>query len=447
VSTKIKLPDMTQFRVADDVHLDLAQINEAKKAVWTQADGLLAAAQREGRELTASEARSYDAAVRVVDELADIAAKRTVDRSGVVPVGPDGVYWSNPDPLAPGRSVAGSTAYRDGVPLTERQTFAGFLQSRGLAREEESGLSLRKYLRGAMFGEWSGAEAERRAMTGATAADGGFLIPAPLAAEIIDLARAETRVFQAGARLVPMANRTLDVARWAEDPTPQWRAEGAPIAEDDAALDKVTLEAHSLAVVTKITRELLEDASGIEEQLRRAFAIGFALKVDHAAMYGTGTGEEPTGLINTPGIAKTNVAANGGPPTWDVLVDSVGRVRDANETPTAQVMADRTARSLGKQKDSQGTYLAAPGYLDGVRRLSTSQVPVGLTTGTSNDTSDVFTGDFSQLYVGVRTALTITVLRERYMVEEGSFGLVGWYRGDVAVARPKAFDIVRGVRP
>ncbi len=53
----------------------------------------------------------------------------------------------------------------------------------------------------------------------------------------------------------------------------------------------------------------------------------------------------------------------------------------------------------------------------------------------------------SQLYVGVRTALTITVLRKRYMVEEGSFGLVGWYRGDVAVARPKAFDIVRGVRP
>jgi hypothetical protein len=53
----------------------------------------------------------------------------------------------------------------------------------------------------------------------------------------------------------------------------------------------------------------------------------------------------------------------------------------------------------------------------------------------------------ASLRIGVRTALTITVLRERYVVEEGSFGLVGWYRGDVAVARPKAFDIVRGVRP
>jgi HK97 family phage major capsid protein len=389
--------------------------------------------QAEVRGLT----KTLDGLLNLVDDMT------VIDRRGVVP---DGGFWMAGDGSGR-RAFADVGEYRDGVPLTERQSFAGFLQARGLVREEETGLSLRKYLRGAMFGEWSGAEAERRAMTGATAADGGFMLPAPLAAEIIDLARAETRVFQAGARLVPMANRTLDVARWAEDPTPQWRSEAAPIAEDDAALDKVTLEAHSLAVVTKITRELLEDATGIEEQLRRAFAIGFALKVDAAAMYGTGASDEPTGLINTSGIAKTNVAANGGPPTWDVLVDSVGRVRDANESPTAQVMADRTARSLGKQKDSQGTYLAAPGYLDGVRRLTTSQVPVNLTTGTSTDASDVFTGDFSQLLVGVRTALSITVLRERFMVEEGSFGLVGWYRGDVAVARPKAFDIVRGVRP
>jgi HK97 family phage major capsid protein len=81
-----------------------------------------------------------------------------------------------------------------------------------------------------------------------------------------------------------------------------------------------------------------------------------------------------------------------------------------------------------------------------VRRLTTSQVGVGFTTGTSNDTSDVITGDFGQLLLGVRTALTVTVLQERYMVESGSIGLVGWYRGDVAVARAKAFDVIRGVR-
>ncbi|SOC48539.1 hypothetical protein SAMN05660748_1235 [Blastococcus aggregatus] len=38
------------------------------------------------------------------------------------------------------------------------------------------------------------------------------------------------------------------------------------------------------------------------------------------------------------------------------------------------------------------------------------------------------------------------MLQERYMVESGSFGLVGWSTCDLAVARSKAFDIVRGVR-
>jgi HK97 family phage major capsid protein len=89
---------------------------------------------------------------------------------------------------------------------------------------------------------------------------------------------------------------------------------------------------------------------------------------------------------------------------------------------------------------------APPATWTSVRRLTTSQVGVGFTTGTSNDTSDVISGDFGQLLLRVRTALTVTVPRERYKVELGSIGLVGWDREDVAVARPKAFDIVRGVR-
>jgi HK97 family phage major capsid protein len=105
--------------------------------------------------------------------------------------------------------------------------------------------------------------------------------------------------------------------------------------------------------------ELIEDTN-VEAELRRALALGFALKVDMAALYGSGTNDEPTGVVNTSGVTKTNVAANGGPPTWDALVDSVGRVRDANETVTAQVMADRTARSLGKLKDGSGAYCRPP---------------------------------------------------------------------------------------
>ncbi len=73
-------------------------------------------------------------------------------------------------------------------------------------------------------------------------------------------------------------------------------------------------------------------------------------------------------------------------------------------------------------------------------------MPTTLTVGTSTDTSDVFTADWAQLYVGVRIGLTVTLLQERFMPDAGQFGFVGWWRGDIQVARPKAFDVVTGVR-
>ena len=53
---------------------------------------------------------------------------------------------------------------------------------------------------------------------------------------------------------------------------------------------------------------------------------------------------------------------------------------------------------------------------------------------------------WSELLIGVRTNLEITVLRER-SADLGAFELLAWARVDVAVARPAAFDVVTGVRP
>ncbi len=85
-----------------------------------------------------------------------------------------------------------------------------------------------------------------------------------------------------------------------------------------------------------------------------------------------------------------------------------------------------------------------PNYLDGVPRFDTNQVPNNLTQGTSTTASDIFTADWRQLYVGVRTQLQITILGERY-ADTGQIGVLAWWRGDIAVARPKAFHVTSGV--
>ncbi len=402
------------------------EIAQEGKRVFAAMDLLMEAAKREHRNLNADERRQYDALEVIYDGIADLAEMKKVDRTGVV-APQDGAV---PD-------------YKAGHSLAASQTFAGAVRALNLDRDDRDGRS-----RGGLEPDepLNLAQTLKNAMSGGVATAGGFALPTILTADLVDLARNTSRVLEAGARIVPMANRTVDVPKWDGDPLPQWRAEGAAIAEDDGLMGKLTLSAHTLAVAVRVSRELIEDTS-LDEDLKAAFAAAFALKLDWAALYGTGLADVPLGVKSTPGVTVTPVAVNGAVPSWDNLIDSVGRLRDSNENPNAQILSDRTARTLGKVKDTNAAYLAPPAYLDGVSRLSTNQVPNNLTEGTAAGvTSDLFTADWGQLYVGVRTQLQITLLSERYMVDAGQYGFVAWWRGDVQVARPKAFDVLTGIK-
>jgi HK97 family phage major capsid protein len=390
--------------------------------------------EQEGRPYHASENRMYNALEATLNELEDIANKHTVNRSGVVtPVDTHGDY-------------------HEGQPLAADQSFVGAMRALNripTAQAEAGDLSFGKYLRGALTGRWDGAENElgvHNALSGASTSAGGILIPEILSGELIDLARAQTRVIQAGARVVPMANRKVTVPKWAADPVPEWRGENDAFAEDDAALTSIELNAHGLGVVTKVSIELIEDTN-IDAELKAAFAKSFAQVLDLAALYADGTGDAPTGVKSTAGVNVQAAATNGASPTWATLVDAVGRVRDRNEYPNAQIMSDRTARSLAMLVGGDGQYVAPPTYLDGVRQLTTGQVPNNLAVGTSGTTtSDVFTADWTKFLIGVRSELRIFTLTERYLPDAGQIGFVCHWRGDFAVTRTEAFDVVTGVK-
>lgn len=383
-------------------------------------------------DVLADERRWMDKANRTILALNRVLADGTrVDRTGVVR--PDG-------------SPRG-TSYAEGRPLAAGQTFTGYAQARGLVAEDQADLDLDKYLRGMATGQWRGAEREyQAAMVEGTGANGGFLLPTVLSAQLIDMTRNATRVLQAGATIVPMENRTLDVPKWTGDPTAAWHSENAAISPSDPTIGKVTLTAQALASYVNVSWELIEDAPGVQGMLAQAFANVFALKLDMAALYGSGTPPEPRGVKTTSGVTITPLGANGAALTnFDPLIDAVGRLRDNNEEPTAQIMAGRTARVIAKFKDTQNQPLATPEYLSGVQRLDTKQVPTNLVVGTSGSTtSDVFTADWRQLLIGVRTELEIKVLRERN-ADTGTAGFIAWARYDTAVARTSAFDVLTGV--
>ena len=78
--------------------------------------------------------------------------------------------------------------------------------------------------------------------------------------------------------------------------------------------------------------------------------------------------------------------------------------------------------------------------------LTTKSIPINLTTGASTDTSLVFTADWSQLMVGIRTDFNLRFLGERYLADSLTYAFLAYLRADVQLAQPTAFVVDTGVR-
>jgi HK97 family phage major capsid protein len=309
--------------------------------------------------------------------------------------------------------------------------------------------------RGLLSGQPLSRAAEERALSEGTLTAGGHLVPTPLATEVIDLVRNQMRTAQAGVRTVPMVSQTLKVPRLTGEGTPAWHAENALITSADMTFDAVTFTARTLTRLVVLSIELFEDSDpSAEGVIAQSFARQIALEVDRAVLRGSGTPPEPQGIRNQTGVTVTSHGANGSvigsPPAagtmgWEFLVDAAATVRGANFEPNAMILAPRTEQSLAKLRDTTNQYIQPPRYLEGLTRLQSKQVPINLTVGTSTDCSEVYTGQWDMAMVGIRTALRILPLRERF-IDNGQYGFLAWLRADVQLAQPTAFNVDLGVR-
>lgn len=383
--------------------------------------------------LLASEQRTFDEHHDELRRLTVIRDSNEIDRSQIVVAG-------------------GGTSTRDRTPdvpmLTRDDSFAQWVDRHEPVRDEDRSVRLGALLRTWVTGRRDGLnEAEQRAMNQGTATAGGHLVPTPTAASLIDKARNTARVMQAGATVVPMTSQTLKVPRLTGASAPAWRNENSAVAEGDLTLDAVTLTAHSMAFLVKMSRELVEDSDpNIINVVERDLAAQVALEFDRVALRGTGTAPEPRGVRNQTGVTLTSHGTDGALIStlgYDMLIDAQAAGRTLNFEPNAVITAPRTEQGLAKLKDTTNQYIQPPPGL--LPRLATNQIPTNLIVGASTDCSEVYTGQWDQLYFGIRTGPLFIQLVERY-ADVGQVALLVWMRGDIALAHGEAFTVDTGVR-
>ncbi|MBO7744172.1 MULTISPECIES: phage major capsid protein [Paenibacillus] len=310
-------------------------------------------------------------------------------------------------------------------------------------------LSLGKYVKGIVTGNWTNAEAERRAMSENVLTGGGVLVPELLSTEVIDLARNQARVIQAGALTIPMESNALTLAKVINGPAVAWKAENAPIAESDVTFGAADLKAKTLVGMVRLSVELFEDAENIDSIIEQELAAALALELDRATLFGTGIDDEPLGLYRTSGLQKIDMGVNGDKlEGYFPFSQAAEMIQNVNGEATGVIWAPRTAGAVDRLTDTSGQPLKAPASFESLKKYSTNQVPINLAHGTTNNASVALLGDWSKLYIGTRTNLTLETSREA----EGAFGKLqvvirAYLRADVLASKPNHFVAIEGIVP
>jgi HK97 family phage major capsid protein len=296
---------------------------------------------------------------------------------------------------------------------------------------------------------------------------GSAVVPQVWASDIIDRARNLAAVIQAGAQIIPMDAKTVNIGRLTTDPTSAFRTEGSTVTASDPVFDNVTLTSKTLSALVVGSMEWFQDAPNVDEVVSEAIARSIALTIDQQALFGgVTTGGEtgatafnttfpnppnPTGVLaNLLANASSSVlgaAANGTSQTaatfWNEIIDVALQPTLFNETPNAVLWTPTMAKFYAKVYDSTNQPLQRPPVLDQFQWFSTAQIPASFTQGTSTtNMSDVFAGDWTQLLIGQRLDFTVQTLVERY-AELGQIGIIAHWRGDIGLTRPRAFSVYR----
>ncbi len=313
------------------------------------------------------------------------------------------------------------------------------------------GIHLGHIMRGMAVGSGGNATIQN-ALSEGTDSAGGYTAPVEIMREFIDKLRAKSVLFNAGAKTALLEAKKSNIATVTTDPVGGWRAENAPVSESDLALGNVAFTPKSLAVLVKVSRELLQDSVNIEEMLLNSLAQGLATQLDFAGLYGSGASNQPLGLdsLLTTASQVTTVATNGAKLSasgyYREIVKAMAQVAANNDEASAIILSPRTKYDLGWMADSTNQPLQAPAIIaDKAQLLDTSSIPNNLVVGTSGALcSELFVGNFENLMLGLRQELRIEIVNQTF-AGNLQIGYIAHLRADWQPSRIGSFWKVRGI--
>ena len=290
--------------------------------------------------------------------------------------------------------------------------------------------------------------------TAGSGTTGGTMVATNLlASEFIEVLRNKARVVQLGARMLTGLVGNVDIPRQTSATSTYWVTEGADITEAEAAFDKISLSPKTVGARSQMTRNMMmQSTPDIEMVVRNDLAAQLALAIDLAAIAGTGSAGQPTGILNTAGIGSVVGGTNGAAITIDHLIDLETSVTASNapEDNLAYLTNAKLIGALKKLKSTTGQYLwtgsdmgqrsGTPGEINGYTVARSNQVSSTGTKGTSSGVcSTVLFGNWNELIIGEWGVLEILPNPYGSGYNNGSVDIRALQSVDLGVRHAKSF--------
>ena len=278
-----------------------------------------------------------------------------------------------------------------------------------------------------------------------TNADGGYA-KSEMAPRYIDGLKDRMAIVKLGATVLSDLVGTLPLVG-AGSMTAAWLAEGDTASVSKAAFSRVTMTPHRNAIVGAFSKDLLRQTSiDVEQIVWNKIQQAHAELLESAAIAGTGSSNQPTGILSTSGIGSVAIGTNGGPITWAKVVELETKVNAANGN-RGKLAYLTNAKVIGDLKTIERASNTARFLLEGDRINGypiewTNLVPSNLTKGTSSSKcSAMVFGNFEDLYIGHWGGIDV-VVDPFTLAENGDVRIVLNSWDDCVVAEPKSFAAV-----
>ena len=284
-----------------------------------------------------------------------------------------------------------------------------------------------------------------------TGAAGGNLVATELlSGSFIELLMARLVLSRLGITYLTGLRGNIAIPKQTGGSTAYFLPENGQVDLSDLKFTQLAMAPKTIGAAVDFSRLItMQSSLSIEQLVRSDIAAHLAQKIEEAAISGTGSDNQPKGLLNYANVKTVALGTNGDKLDWDAVVQMETEVFDQNVYDNGTMAYLFNSRTRGTLKTTEkfagsGREIFASGgdgfgEVNGYRAAMSNLLPKNGTKGTGTNLSTAVFGRWSDLFVGLWGVLDLMV--DPYSASlTGAVRVVGFQTFDTLLRYEESFS-------